>query len=139
MTLHALPTSQWFKMEPFATCKCLIVWIVSSCITQAFFSFNVDNLSQLYLHKLYSHRDFNDETLNELTVGLVTEVVIPLRMENARRNAFLAQLIFSVPIQQLSFLGLNDVRIHTQSCTLKHTCMFICICLNIECTNYILY
>ena len=48
--------------------------------------------------------------LDVLTVGRVREVVIPLTINNNGNSAFLAQLVFSLPIQQLQFQGVNDVR-----------------------------
>jgi hypothetical protein len=46
--------------------------------------------------------------LGILTVGLVTNVVVPLVIRNNASNAFLAQMTFSLPIQQLTFVGISD-------------------------------
>ena len=55
-------------------------------------------------------RDDEMATYDILTVGLVTDVVVPLTIENQGSNAFLAQLTFTLPIQQLTFVGTSDVR-----------------------------
>jgi integrin alpha 8 len=44
---------------------------------------------------------------NLLTIGEVTEVVIPITIQNKGNNAFLAQVVFNVPIQLLQFSGVS--------------------------------
>lgn len=54
----------------------------------------------------YFDEDFKLQ--DKFTVGLVTEVVIPLTIMNERSNAFLAQLTFDLPHLLLSFTRIND-------------------------------